>query len=44
MRVADEFSLRRLAARRGGEVEILEPAAARRAAADWADAGLAQYR
>ncbi len=44
MRVADEFSLRRLAARRGGLVEILEPAAARRAAAEWADAGLAQYR
>ncbi|WP_159498828.1 YafY family protein [Microbacterium sp. 18062] len=44
MRIADEQSLRRLAARRGGEVEILEPAAARRAAAEWADAGLAQYR
>ncbi|MCW3494445.1 helix-turn-helix transcriptional regulator [Microbacterium sp. SSM24] len=44
MRVADEFSLRRLALRRGGEVEILEPAGARRAAADWAEAGLAQYR
>ncbi len=44
MRVADELSLRRLAARRGGELEILEPAAARRAAADWVQAGLAQYR
>lgn len=44
MRVADEVSLRRLAARRGGEVEVLEPAAARRAAAEWAEAGLAQYR
>jgi proteasome accessory factor C len=44
MRVADEFSLRRLAARRGGLVEILEPPAARRAAAEWAEAGLAQYR
>ncbi|MFH8249763.1 helix-turn-helix transcriptional regulator [Microbacterium sp. B2969] len=44
MRVADERSLRRLAARRGGAVEILEPDAARRAAADWAAAGLAQYR
>ena len=44
MRVADEFSLRRLAARRGGLVEILEPSAARRAAAEWAEAGLAQYR
>jgi len=44
MRVADEVSLRRLAARRGGDVEILEPAGARRAAAEWAAAGLAQYR
>ncbi|GAA1988269.1 WYL domain-containing protein [Microbacterium pumilum] len=44
MRVADELSLRRLAAKHGGEVEILEPAGARRAAADWAQAGLAQYR
>ena len=44
MRVADEFSLRRLAVRHGGEVEIIEPAGARRAAAAWADAGLAQYR
>ncbi len=44
MRVADELSLRRLAARGGGEIEILEPGAARRAAADWAEAGLAQYR
>jgi proteasome accessory factor C len=44
LRVADEHSLKRLAARRGGEVEILEPAAARSAAAGWALAGLAQYR
>jgi proteasome accessory factor C len=44
MRVADELSLRRLAARRGGRVEVLEPAAARRAAFEWAEAGLAQYR
>ena len=43
MRVADELSLRRLAARRGGDVEIIEPAAARRAAAAWAESGLAQY-
>lgn len=43
MRIADEHSLRRLAARRGGDVEVLEPPAARRAAADWAAAGLAQY-
>lgn len=44
MRVADEVSLRRLAVRRGGEVEVLEPSAARRATAEWAEAGLAQYR
>ncbi len=44
LRIADERSLRRLAARRGGAVEILEPASARRAAAEWAEAGLAQYR
>jgi proteasome accessory factor C len=44
MRVADEFSLRRLAARLGGEVEILEPPAARRAAVEWAESALAQYR
>ena len=44
MRVADELSLRRLAARRGGIVEVLEPPAARSSVAEWADAGLAQYR
>lgn len=44
LRLADEQSLKRLAARRGGEVELLEPAGARRAAAAWASAGLAQYR
>ncbi|MBD3940885.1 WYL domain-containing protein [Microbacterium sp. NEAU-LLC] len=44
MRVADELSLRRLAARRSGIVEVLEPPAARRAVAEWAEAGLAQYR
>jgi proteasome accessory factor C len=44
MRVADELSLRRLAARRGGAVEVIEPAGARRAVAEWAEAGLAQYR
>jgi proteasome accessory factor C len=44
VRVADEHSLKRLAARRGGQVEILDPVAARRAAASWAEAGLAQYR
>jgi proteasome accessory factor C len=44
LRVADEVTLRRLAARRGGDVEVLEPEAARRATAAWAEAGLAQYR
>jgi proteasome accessory factor C len=44
MRIADEQSLKRLAARLGGDVEILEPAVARRAAEEWARAGLAQYR
>jgi len=43
MRVADEHSLRRLAARHGGAVEILEPAGARAAARRWALAGLEQY-
>jgi proteasome accessory factor C len=43
LRVADELSLRRLAARRGGAFEITEPEGARRAAAQWAAAGLAQY-
>ncbi|MCK6065201.1 MULTISPECIES: helix-turn-helix transcriptional regulator [Microbacterium] len=44
LHVADEHSLKRLAARRGGDVEILDPPAARCAAAAWAQAGLAQYR
>lgn len=44
MRVADEFSLRRLATRRGGAVEVLGPASVRHAAADWAQAALALYR
>jgi proteasome accessory factor C len=44
IRLPDENALRRTAARRGGAVEILEPAAARLAAAAWAEAGLAQYR
>ncbi len=43
LRLADEHSLKRLAARRGGEVEVVEPQGARRAAAAWAQAGLAQY-
>lgn len=41
--VADPRALTRLAARRGGEVEILDPPAARGAAADWARTALAQY-
>jgi len=44
MRVADELSLRRLATRRGGVLEIIEPEGARLAAAQWAAAGLAQYQ
>jgi len=44
LRVADERSLKRVAARFGGEVEITAPETARQAAADWATAGLAQYR
>lgn len=43
MRIADEQSLKRLAARRGGAVEVLEPEGARAAARAWAEAGLAQY-
>lgn len=43
LRVADDHSLKRLAARRGGAVIIEEPESARRVAADWAAAGLAQY-
>jgi len=44
IRLPDENALRRLAARRGGAVEIIDPPAARAAAAAWAEAGLAQYR
>ncbi|MBU4465111.1 MAG: WYL domain-containing protein [Actinobacteria bacterium] len=44
MRIADAHSMKRLAARRGGDIEILDPAPARAAAAAWAEAGLAQYR
>ncbi|MFV0373273.1 helix-turn-helix transcriptional regulator [Microbacterium sp.] len=43
-RMADERSVKRLAARLGGDLEVLGPAAARRAVRAWADAGLAQYR
>lgn len=44
VRLAGERSLRRLAAHRGGAVEIIAPESARRAAVEWAAAGLAQYR
>ena len=43
LRVADERALKRLAARRGGAMVIEEPEAARVAAVEWAEAGLAQY-
>lgn len=43
-RVGDARSLKRAAARLGGELEILAPESARRSAAAWAEAGLAQYR
>ncbi|MFT4213829.1 MAG: WYL domain-containing protein [Microbacterium sp.] len=43
VRVGDESSLKRVATRLGGEFEIVAPDAARRAAAAWAEAGLAQY-
>jgi proteasome accessory factor C len=41
--IADEQNLKRLATRRGGEVEVLGPAGARQAVIAWAAAGLAQY-
>ncbi len=43
LHVSDPRALRRLAARRGGAVEVLEPAAAREATARWAAAALARY-
>ncbi len=43
IRVGDARSLKRSAARFGGDLEILAPEAARRSAAAWAQAGLAQY-
>lgn len=43
LRVADARSLKRLAARGGGAIEVLAPAEARCAAADWAQRALAQY-
>jgi len=44
IRVADERSLKRVAARHAGDVEVQAPEGARRAVAAWAEAGLAQYR
>lgn len=43
IRIADAQTLRRLAARLGGRLEIVSPPQARRAAAEWARAGLALY-
>lgn len=43
IRVADERSLKRVATRHGGDVEVRSPEEARRAVAAWAEAGLAQY-
>ncbi len=43
LRLADERGVKRLVARRGGEIEVLGPGSARRAAVDWARAGLALY-
>ncbi|GAA3020995.1 helix-turn-helix transcriptional regulator [Microbacterium dextranolyticum] len=44
IRLGDARSLKRLAARLGGELEILGPTDAREATAAWAQAGLEQYR
>lgn len=44
IRVADERSLKRVAARHAGDVEVVGPESARRAVAAWAEAGLDQYR
>ncbi|MBB2976729.1 proteasome accessory factor C [Microbacterium endophyticum] len=43
LRVADEQSMKRLAARGGGEIEVLSPVSARDSAAAWAQSGLEQY-
>jgi proteasome accessory factor C len=43
LRVADPQQLKRLAARRGGAVEVVAPNEARAASVAWARAGLAQY-
>jgi len=44
IRVADATSLRRVAARHGGDVEVRSPDSARAAVASWAEAALDQYR
>lgn len=44
LHLSDPRALKRLATRRGGAVEVLEPTEARDAAVEWANAGLAQYR
>lgn len=43
LRIGDDRSLKRVAARLGGDLEIVAPESARAAAAAWAEAGLAQY-
>ncbi|WP_405372765.1 MULTISPECIES: helix-turn-helix transcriptional regulator [unclassified Microbacterium] len=43
LRVADERSVKRVATRLGGDVEVVAPSGARRSTAAWAEAGLAQY-
>jgi proteasome accessory factor C len=42
--LADPRWIKRLAARFGGAMEVLEPAVARSAAREWAASGLALYR
>lgn len=44
LRLGDDRSLKRVATRLGGDLEIVAPESARLAAAAWAEAGLAQYR
>lgn len=43
LRLGDPRTLKRLAARRGGAVQVLSPASARTATAEWAAAALEQY-
>ena len=44
LHLADPRGIKRLAARFGGRMEVLEPAVARTAAREWAASGLALYR